>query len=217
MAEKKYDYEFTVQVTGLDFENESQLLQLENDQFAVVPFVSEGLSLLGVEISSDSPTSAWKDFVNFLASNAPEIEIIRVDLDLVSMSQIAERGIKTREAVRLWAKGKRRNDFPKPFTSAGQSLLWAWSDVFNWLSAKETTKQPCPLPINVIERLNGTFASQRIASERGWTVLKFGDSPTYRSNLEHGTLRSLPGETPPSNVINYGKAFSAGPVKKVAV
>jgi hypothetical protein len=140
MSEKKYDYGFTVQVIGLDYENKTQLLQLENDQISVVPFASEGLMLLGVEISSDSPTSAWKDFVNFLESNAPEIQIVRVDLDLVSMSQIAERGVKTREAVRLWATGKRRKDFPKPFTSAGQSILWAWSDVFIWLGAKETAK-----------------------------------------------------------------------------
>ena len=70
--------------------------------------------------------------------HSPKIRIKRFDLDLVSLSQIAERLDVTREAVRLWASGKRRDGFPTPFTSAGQSLLWAWSEVFDWLSPEET-------------------------------------------------------------------------------
>ena len=42
----KRNYEFSVQVTGLDIENESQLKQLKNDAITIVPFASNGLIML---------------------------------------------------------------------------------------------------------------------------------------------------------------------------
>ncbi|MDP1712056.1 MAG: hypothetical protein Q8K86_06330 [Candidatus Nanopelagicaceae bacterium] len=157
----KRNYEFSVQVTGLDIENKSQLKQLKNDTITVVPFASDGLIMLGIELAAESPESAFIEFKSFLNKCASNIKIKRVDLDLVSLSQIAERLNVTREAVRLWATGERRQDFPAPFTSAGQSLLWAWSDVFDWLTEEEIQDDPLPLPINLIERSNGVYAQDR--------------------------------------------------------
>jgi len=157
----KREYEFSVQVTGLDIENKSQLKQLKNDTIAVVPFASDDLIMLNVEMTANSPESAFNEFKSFLNEYASEIKIKRVDLDLVSLSQIAERLDVTREAVRLWAIGQRRKDFPEPFTSAGQSLLWAWSDVFDWLTEEEVQDDPLPLPINLIEHWNGAYARDR--------------------------------------------------------
>jgi len=157
----KRNYEFSVQVAGLDIENESQLKQLKNDAITIVAFASNGLTMLGVEMAAGSPESAFNEFKSFLNKYASDIKIKRVDLDLVSLSQIAERLDVTREAARLWAIGERRQDFPEPFTSAGQSLLWAWSEVFDWLTEEETQNDPHPLPINLIERLNGIYARDR--------------------------------------------------------
>ena len=157
----KRSYEFSVQVTGLDIENKPQLKQLKNDTITVVPFASDGLIMLGIEMAAESPESAFNEFKSFLNKYANKIKIKRVDLDLVSLSQIAERLDVTREAVRLWATGERRQDFPEPFTSAGQSLLWAWSEVFDWLTEEEIQDDPFPLPINLIERLNGVYARDR--------------------------------------------------------
>lgn len=157
----KRNYEFSVHVTGLDIENKPQLNQLKSDTITVVPFASDGLIMLGIGLAAESPESAFNEFKSFLNKYANNIKIKRVDLDLVSLSQIAERLDVTREAVRLWATGERRQDFPIPFTSAGQSLLWAWSEVFDWLTEEEMQADPLPLPINLIESLNGVYARDR--------------------------------------------------------
>lgn len=157
----KRNYEFSVQVTELDIKNESQLKKLKNDTITIVPFASNGLIMLSVEIAAESPESAFNAFKSFLHEYASDIKIKRVDLDLVSLSQIAERLDVTREAVRLWAIGERRKGFPEPFTSAGQSLLWAWSEVFGWLTEEEIQDDPLPLPINLIEHSNGVYARDR--------------------------------------------------------
>ncbi len=157
----KRNYEFSVQVTGLEIENKSQLKLLKNDTITVVPFASDGLIMLGIEMAAESPESAFNEFKSFLNRYANNIKIKRIDLDLVSLSQIAGRLDVTREAVRLWATGERRKGFPEPFASAGQSLLWAWSEVFDWLSEEEIQDDPLPLPINLIERLNGAYARDR--------------------------------------------------------
>ena len=66
MDNVELNYEFSVQVTGLDFNNISQLLKLENDEITVVPFSTEGLVLIGVEVPATSPEQAWEKFKTFL-------------------------------------------------------------------------------------------------------------------------------------------------------
>ena len=162
------EYEFSVQVSELDFGNETQLSKLQSRELTITPFSTEGLTFLGVELSAESAESAVKCFEVFLTSAAPGIRIIRIDLDLVSLSQISERLDVSREAVRLWASGDRRKNFPRPFTSAGQSLLWTWSDVYQWLTLKEIGDTPRPIPTDLVESANGGYARERSTSTLGW-------------------------------------------------
>lgn len=159
-----------VHVTALDIGDEFQLMQLCDDHIAVVPYISDGLLMLAVEMTAKSPESALNDFKSFLNERSPEIKIKRIDLDLVSLSQIAERLDVSREAVRLWASGQRRQGFPGPFTSAGQSLLWVWSEVFDWLTPEETYGDARPLPLDLIERMNGSFAQERTTTAFGGSL-----------------------------------------------
>ena len=55
-----------------------------------------------------------------------------VDLDLYLCHNCRTLDV-TREAVRL-GPSDNAVKVSEPFTSAGQSLLWAWSDVFDWLT-----------------------------------------------------------------------------------
>ena len=176
-------FEFSVQVTGLDIDDDFQLEQLMSPEITIIPYVSDGLVMLAVEMAAESPESAINEFKSFLNENAIGVKIKRLDLDLVSLSQIAERLDVTREAVRLWAADQRRKDFPEPFTSAGQSLLWAWSDVFDWLTEEEIQDHSFPLPINLIERLNGVYARDRIMANLGWLTSSTQVAKTYRSRL----------------------------------
>ncbi len=156
-----YEYGFALHVLGLDFEDETQLLLLDDEEITVVPSTSDGLVMLNVILDADSPMAAWREFTEFCEKRAPNVSITRVDLDLVSIPQIAERSGVARETVRLWARGLRREGFPAPFTAAGQSLLWAWSDVFGWLSSFMELDEPVPLPVVAIERINGSLADKR--------------------------------------------------------
>jgi hypothetical protein len=54
--------------------------------------------------------------------------------DLVSMLDIAQRTRRSREAVRMWAAGKRGpGDFPAPaWESPGGERFWHWPDVARW-------------------------------------------------------------------------------------
>ena len=162
------EFEFSVQVFELDLDNEAQLSKLQSEDIAITPFSSEGLTFLGIDITAESAESAVRNWETFLADAAPEIKIIRIDLDLVSLSQISERLDVTREAVRLWATGDRRKNFPRPFTSAGQSLLWTWSDVYHWLTPTEIQDTPRPIPTDLVERANGGYARERMTSVLGW-------------------------------------------------
>jgi hypothetical protein len=56
--------------------------------------------------------------------------------DLVSMLDIAHRVKRTREAVRLWATGKRGpGDFPEPaWRSRSGERFWSWPEVAQWVS-----------------------------------------------------------------------------------
>lgn len=59
---------------------------------------------------------------------------LRVDQDLVSVSDIARRVGRTRESVRLLVDGKRGpGRFPPPIGGVGDEIrVWPWSVVLEW-------------------------------------------------------------------------------------
>lgn len=65
------------------------------------------------------------------------VRVRRLNLDLVNMVQIAERVGLTKQAVHKWTT---TTSFPAPHASTG-GLLWAWSDVNEWLARVKPDKQ----------------------------------------------------------------------------
>ncbi|WP_428278591.1 helix-turn-helix transcriptional regulator [Candidatus Palauibacter sp.] len=71
------------------------------------------------------------------AESVSGLQVVRIaDLDLVSMSEIAERIGRSRECVRLWVTGVRGpGGFPSPVNDPDSRYrFWRWSDVSDWLS-----------------------------------------------------------------------------------
>jgi hypothetical protein len=66
----------------------------------------------------------------------PEAIVARLDQDLVSIPDIADRTDRTRESVRLLVDGKRGpGGFPAPIGTVGGSIrIWPWAVVLDWLS-----------------------------------------------------------------------------------
>lgn len=73
------------------------------------------------------------------AHRIPGARVAHVEPDaLVTASEIADRIGRTRESVRLLAKGARGpGGFPQPISGAGgrRIRLWRWSEVAQWLAA----------------------------------------------------------------------------------
>src|SRR5688500_13481508 len=68
-------------------------------------------------------------------SAAEALHVLRVELDdFVTAATIAERTGRTRESVRLLAKGERGDgDFPSPVSWLdGKQQVWQWSSVRDW-------------------------------------------------------------------------------------
>jgi hypothetical protein len=83
------------------------------------------------------------DAARTIETHLPNATVIRVDEQLVAVSDIADRVGMSSEGVRLWTAGKRRNrgaPFPAPRgqVSQGRTLMkvWAWADVLCWLRAQ---------------------------------------------------------------------------------
>lgn len=159
-------FEANVVVTHLNLDNGAQLQLLEELDYLALPAEIDGQVEVEIEIDAPSAADAWTRIRADLrhAGASP----LRVALDLVSTSDIAARLEVSREIVRLWAAGKRREGYPAPFDRVSQSPVWRWSDIAEWVSAQEdlNSKLDCvPFPSLFVDRINGLLSHRQMP---GW-------------------------------------------------
>lgn len=91
------------------------------------------------EITFTREAPGWAEAIGSAIRDVESIPGLRVSRagqkDLVSILDIAQRTGRSREAVRLWAAGKRGpGDFPAPtWRSPAGERFWAWTDVAHWV------------------------------------------------------------------------------------
>jgi hypothetical protein len=94
---------------------------------------------------TDEPdvVGAALDVVHGIEKYLPDATVVRVDEQLVAVSDIADRVGMSSEGVRLWTTGQRRKmgpPFPSPRgqVSQGRTLMkvWAWAEVIGWLRSQ---------------------------------------------------------------------------------
>lgn len=119
-----------------------------------------GINYVEFEFDGDMPESHVDGALNQLRSKG--LEPVRIDPDLVTTSAIAERADVSRQAVRLWVEGERREGFPMPYSPANGQRIWMWSDVYPWLVAHGIPLAPeysfAPLATQLIVCFNGYLA-----------------------------------------------------------
>ncbi|MGR8011332.1 helix-turn-helix transcriptional regulator [Streptomyces hypolithicus] len=93
--------------------------------------------LLDLAESGDSAIDAAHRLVVRLRKELPQLRLLRLDPDLVGVSDIAERTGRTRQNILQWVNAERRTDagaFPDPEGAAGRCLVWRWAEVNAWLA-----------------------------------------------------------------------------------
>lgn len=94
--------------------------------------------------------------------------VTRVEPDnLVNLSDIAERTGLSRQAVALYASGRRGTNFPAPAACVtSDHPLYDWMDVAEWMTATGKLDQSAVEQARTIKRLNDDIAGMRAEGER---------------------------------------------------
>lgn len=188
-------YAFTMRVEGKNLEDLTAIALGMQDVAEVYPGEVDGLLELSVYAEASSPRAALIAVKTAIETVAPDLHIVRLDLDLVTVAEIAERASVSPENARLWAAGKRRKNFPAPFAQAGTVKLWAWADVFTWLETQgidiAETYGEHPLPVDLIESFNGSCARYRGARNPSTATAKARLAPIPFNNPRTNKVISI--------------------------
>jgi hypothetical protein len=131
-------YRIALRVTGVDLDDDATLAALCEFLNDMTWIEVDGRTLAVVHTAGD-PVGPAILAARRVSSTLQGAKVVEVDQDLVGISDIAKRIGVTREAVRLWAEGKRGpGGFPSPVGSSGSGergsiRLWQWASVSSWL------------------------------------------------------------------------------------
>jgi hypothetical protein len=129
------EYEFLFVVEGIDVDDD-RAVGTVFDEFDGLLTRHHGRHLLDVAGTGANVVEAAHHLVVRLRQALPDMRILRLDPELVGVSDIAERTGRSRQNVLQWVGGERRADrpFPKPEGAVGRSLVWRWAEVNQWLN-----------------------------------------------------------------------------------
>jgi predicted DNA-binding transcriptional regulator AlpA len=128
------EYEFVLVVDGVSIEDDEAVAVLA-DAFDAVLSWNRGLYRLAVSGTGRDSYEAASRLVSRLTAALPGLRVVRLDPELVGISDIAQRIGHSRQNVQQWVNGERNGSrpFPAPEGCAGRSLVWRWADVNEWL------------------------------------------------------------------------------------
>lgn len=144
-----------VQVHDLDLDDGAVVDRLEAFDNATFDRV-DGLSHVTVYVEDgQSVVDTVLETTRRLANTVAGAKAVRVDPDLVTISDIAARVGVSREAVRLWTRGTRK-PFPIQFDTIGaDQRVWRWVEVVEWLEWAKAIDMDEDLPtVADIEHIN---------------------------------------------------------------
>ena len=126
-------------------------------------------------VRAPGPAAAVAGLVERVTKAVPAAVPLRVDQDLVSVSDIAQRVGRTRESVRLLVEAKRGPGASRPVGVVGDGIkVWPWSVVLEWfdkvLGVDLGENGVPPLTAAVLDVGFATRRSPELASAlgRGW-------------------------------------------------
>ncbi|MFC9610443.1 helix-turn-helix transcriptional regulator [Streptomyces sp. NPDC056938] len=131
------DYDFTFVVSGADVDDQAAVDALLENCDALLARAG-GVDLLSITGSGDSAIEAALTAVSAARAAVPQLQVCRLDRDLVGVHEIAERTGRSRQNVSQWIAGDRKaqgEPFPAAEGTVGRSQAWLWSEVNQWLAS----------------------------------------------------------------------------------
>lgn len=125
-----------LRVSGVDLDDDVVLDLLGQHLSDVTWSEFGGVVLATLHATATNPVASAVEVARRISHVLPGAEVLDVDLELVSVSDIASRLGVSREAVRLWAEGRRGpGNFPLPMgtVGGGKSKVWPWARVHRWV------------------------------------------------------------------------------------
>lgn len=135
----EYDFQF---ICSNQVDTESVAEGFYNEFEGVIAF-RDGQVHVTVNESTSAPVSDAILVIERL--RVVDIEVQRVDPDLVDTTEIAARLGRTRQSVHQLAVGQRGSGFPPPVSSPGGKRIWEWADVIRWANMKLGSSLPLVL------------------------------------------------------------------------
>lgn len=171
-------YEFTLHLDREVTEDEADALYGAFDDGSIVT----GDGGTAIEFTREAPswTEAFITAISDIEEAVPGLRVIGAGQeDLVSTLEVAQRTGRSREAVRLWATGKRGpGDFPAPaWESPGGERFWHWADVARW------ARDRMNLAVEIVPdeiRLVDEVLKARQAMAEAQQILRAADDVTRR-------------------------------------
>ena len=126
-------FRLNIVFTGVDLDDD-QVFEALAERSDILWRAQSDAAYATATIDAPSALKAADFVTKAVMELVPSAHPIRLDDDLVSISDVASRVGVTREAVRNWANGTRQANFPFPRGVVGDGIkVWAWADVNNWL------------------------------------------------------------------------------------
>jgi hypothetical protein len=99
-----------------------------------IPSSMNGVVKVTAPIPAADDYAASIRLIDLIHAALPQAVPVRLDQDLVSITDIAERSGRTRESIRLFVEAKRGpGHFPSPIGTVGNAIrIWPWNSVLDW-------------------------------------------------------------------------------------
>jgi hypothetical protein len=130
------EFAFTFVISGATVDDEPIVTLLFEELDATLARAGN-VDLLALMMAGSDAIDAARNVVLKVKFFVPQIQFLRLDRDLVGVSEIAQRTRRTRQNVAQWVNGERRSEpmtsFPEPEAVVGRKRIWLWADVNAWL------------------------------------------------------------------------------------
>ncbi|MGW1237594.1 MULTISPECIES: helix-turn-helix transcriptional regulator [unclassified Streptomyces] len=132
------EFEFSLIVDGISVDDDEAIATLY-DNYDALLVCQGGKSVIVISGEGVDAVQAAHAVIGSLKSTLPQVSVLRLDPDLVGISDIAGRVGRTRQNVLQWVNGERvadrGNAFPQPEGIVGRSHVWRWAEVNSWLNS----------------------------------------------------------------------------------